>query len=56
MYIGLYLYFYIQLFFSLLCDRVTVFKNYLIDNLKDFIFVNVVKYLYLYLSIHIIFP
>ena len=55
MYIGLYLYFYIQLI-SLLCDRVIVFKNYLIDNLKDFIFVNVVKYLYLYLSIHIIFP
>ena len=45
-----------NLFFSLLCYRVTVLKNYLIDNLKDFIFVNVVKYLYLYLSIHIIFP
>ena len=45
-----------NLFFYLLCERVTVFKNYLIDNLKDFIFVNVVKDLYLHFSIHIIFP
>ena len=48
-----YIYIFISnLFFSLLCDRVIVFKTYLIDNLKDFIFVNVVKYLYLYLSVN----
>ena len=52
-----YIYIFISnLFFSLLCDRVIVFKTYLMDNLKDFIFVNVVKYLYLYLSIDSIFP
>ena len=34
---------------------VIVFKTYLIDNFKDFIFVNVVKYSYLYLSIDSIF-
>ena len=52
-----YIYIFISnLFFSLPCDRVIVFKTYLMDNLKDFIFVNVVKYLYLYLSIDSIFP
>ena len=52
-----YIYIFISnLFFSLPCERVIVFKTYLMDNLKDFIFVNVVKYLYLYLSIDNIFP
>ena len=52
-----YIYIFISnLFFSLPCDKVIVFKTYLMDNLKDFIFVNVVKYLYLYLSIDSIFP
>jgi len=49
--IGLYLYFISNFFFFLPCDRVTVFKNYLIDNLKDFILLMWVNtYIYIFLS------